>query len=60
MKYSKNEWLSALVSGFFISVVFLVLVCLAIKWFRGGGYVWFGFEPAAAGVEALSGLAVTL
>lgn len=57
MKYSKNEWRSALVSGFLTGVVFLVLVCLAIKWFRGGGYVWFGFEP---GAEALLGLEVTL
>lgn len=57
MKYSKNEWRSALVSGFLTGVVVVVLAYLALKWFREGGYVWFGFEPAAA---ALSGLAVTL
>lgn len=57
MKHSRNEWLSALASGFLTGVVVVVLMCIAIKLYRESGHVGFGFKSAA---EALLGMAVTL
>lgn len=60
MKYSKKEWINALIYGFVFGTIAVVVGCLLLKWFREGGYVWFGFECPAASVRALIDTAVTL
>ncbi len=57
MKFTKKELAWEIIRAMAIGIVVVALICLSLKWFRTGGYEWFGFKPTA---EVLLGTAVTL